>query len=287
MEQAVKLFVGEVHSEGLNHELYKNLGLEHKQSLVCLMAHNGLCQREQVLVQISFLTILWKLAYDFKQSFVDINHKIVGLYLRLFIFFRVPLGLTTASVMISLVLLFSVFPDDFEIMAIRIFAISFERCLIVVKTIVKCVSLLKNFAKVLIVDFFKALAKPESQELSELGQLFIQFWKSRVLPDFLNLLKWKETVTVFIVQVQIVEKIHGLFANHSLQTSQTAIDSQLVVERVIGDVVSEPHDQRLAIYHVVFLNDLSVGRGLRRTLNEKARQFRRLSIAKVELALKD
>ena len=244
-------------------------------------------QREQVLVQISFLALLWELAYDFKQSLVDINHKIVRLYLRLFILFRVPLGLTTASVMILLVLLFSVFPDNFEVMAIRIFAISFERCLIVVKTIFKRVSLLKHFAKVLIVDFFKALARPESQELSELGQLLVQFWKARVLPDFLNLLEWKETVTVFIVQVQIVEKIHGLSANHSLQTSQAAFDSQLVVQRVIGYVVSEPHDQRLAIYHVVFLNDLGVGRGLRRTLNEKARQFRRLAIAKVELALKD
>ena len=115
--------------------------------------------------------------------------------------------------------------------------------------------LFEDLAEVLVVDLLEAWAHSESRILHELSQFVIERGQSTGLPHFLNLVEGQITVTVLIVQVQIVE-IVGLFATHdALEAGEHALCRQLVVQHEVADVLFTALDQRLSIRAVILLLD--------------------------------
>lgn len=97
--------------------------------------------------------------------------------------------------------------DCIQVMLVRVNAFRIKRSFIVVLTEIESVIVLKDFAKVLIVHLLETRAAEERQVLHKFSQFVVKLGQTIILPNFLNLVKVQETVTVFILQIEVVQEL--------------------------------------------------------------------------------
>lgn len=96
--------------------------------------------------------------------------------------------------------------DCVDVILIRVDFTGIKGGLIVILTVAEREVILKDFDEVLVVDFLQTRATENGQELHELGQLVVKLGQTIVLPHFLNLVEAQETVTIFVLQVEVVQE---------------------------------------------------------------------------------
>ena len=97
--------------------------------------------------------------------------------------------------------------DHLKILVISVLLSRIKRCLIIVLAVLESETVVKNLAELLLVYLFEAWTGTQGQKFQELSQLLIELGQPAVLPDFLDLLKWQIAVTVFVVEIQILQKL--------------------------------------------------------------------------------